>query len=373
MECFIGWSKCINILSTSKWLDDYLKNNDILSSALFCIERKNKGIFDKLIIEKANKISKKNIKIKWPTKNIKKPLLLCLISCFFCISLLLFWNPTYKRGKNNNLSLKTNIDNNNNQFIQNNKNEFFKKEQTPKELAKFLFPENQKLTELAENAIAKGDLETLNELFQKEISKLDELIKNTENQNEKNQIKNKQKEGKEIMKLIKKNEREEKNKNLQKGQSTTMLYEDEDDKNKPIDDNKNLNEKLDNEDSKNNIQNKKTDYDTPKKENELLSGTKQSDTGENNQKVDRDEIKPLDKNKKLLLTQKKDSPEFIFLLPDKNTYIPIKKMIINSQRSSESAVFRKGIPIEYEDFIRSYFISLLQEMKNIKPNEEGDK
>ena len=92
----IGWSKCINILSTSKWLDDYLKNNDILSSALFCIERKNKGIFDKLIIEKANKISKKNIKIKWPTKNIKKPLLLCLISCFFCISLLLFWNPTYK-------------------------------------------------------------------------------------------------------------------------------------------------------------------------------------------------------------------------------------------------------------------------------------
>ena len=36
----IGWNKRINILSTSKWLDDYLKDNDMLSSALICIKRK---------------------------------------------------------------------------------------------------------------------------------------------------------------------------------------------------------------------------------------------------------------------------------------------------------------------------------------------
>src|SRR4030042_4229871 len=61
----IGWSRRINIISTSKWLDDYLKDNDSLTSALICIQRKSSNIFDKLIVEKAGKTLEKKIKIKW--------------------------------------------------------------------------------------------------------------------------------------------------------------------------------------------------------------------------------------------------------------------------------------------------------------------
>ena len=61
--------------------------------------------------------------------------------------------------------------------------------------------------------------------------------------------------------------------------------------------------------------------------------------------------------------QCKDSPEFEFLMPDKKTKASLKDVIPDSRKSAESAITRKGVPVEYEDFVKSYFISLLDEMK----------
>ena len=166
-----------------------------------------------------------------------------------------FWNPIYKRKKIDNLSLKTEIKNNKNEYIQNIKEWLFEEEQTPKDLARFLFPEDQKLTELAENAIAEGDINTLNQLFQKEISKFDELIKNAETQSEKDKIKERQEQQNRVMQMIKNNEMKKKNEEQERNQNTTMINKDDDNKDRPIDGNKETDDQLNDEGSENNNQN----------------------------------------------------------------------------------------------------------------------
>ncbi len=365
----IGWSKRIDILSASKWLDDYLKNNDMLSSALICVKRKCDGIFDKLIIEKADKSLEKYSKINWPLKDIFKRLLIATITCLFCIYILEFWNPVYNRKQLLNLNSNTKIDNNSNndKEFQDDKNWVFNQEQNSKDLSRLLFPENREFSELAEKALEKGDTEMLDELFQKEISKLDEMIKNAKTQTEKEEIKQKQEEQLEAMRKIKSDgnrSRENEDQN-NKGSSKEPNNENQEGKNQSENNNQQIDQ---NEDDSN-----EAGFNTTEEGDGTLSGAKQSDKGESNQKVRRDNFEDGNTNEKLLLTQKKDSLDFEFLLPEKESRVPLKDVIINSRRSAESAVIRKGVPVEYEDFVRSYFMSLLQEMKKNLPEEEEEK
>lgn len=367
----IGWSKRINILTTSKWLDDYLKNNDILTSAMICIQRKCNCIFDKLIIEKAGKTLERKRKIKWPLKEIFKHLLLAAVSSFIFIYILGFWKPVLNRKQFIDLNLKTNLDNKNNEEEQDGKKWVFDKEQDLRDFSKLLFPENQMLSELAEKAITRGDTGMLNELFEKEISKLDEMIKNAKTQAEKDELLKKQEQQREAMQLIKNSENRNKENEKQKEESLSMVSENENQKgeNQSEDNNMDDQQKDQSEDDKNN----EAGFNTSEKGDGLLSGNEQSDKGVMNQKKNRDNIEDKNIKEKLLLTQKKDSLEFEFLLPEKDSRVPLKDVIINSRRSAESAVIRKGVPIEYEDFVRSYFMSLLQEMKKNLSNEEEKK
>lgn len=366
----IGWSRRINIISASKWIDDYLKKNDILTAALICTQRKNSNIFDKLIIEKAGKILEKKIKIKWPLKDIFKRLMFAAASSLFFIYILGFWKPAYDRRQFTDLNSKTDIDSENREDEENNKDWHFDKEQTPEDLTRLLFPENQELSELAEEAMARGDTQMLYELFDKEISKLDEMIKKAKTQEEIDEIRKKQEQQKEAMQLIKNNENKEKENESenQENEGESMLSNNE-------------NSESENQSEENNRQNdqeeddksKEAGIDSTEKGDGSVSGNQQSDTGVSDQKKRRDNIGGENTKEKLLLTQKKDSLEFEFLLPEKDSRIPLKDVIINSRRSAESAVIRKGVPIEYEDFVRSYFMSLLQEMKKNLSNEEDKK
>jgi hypothetical protein len=54
----------------------------------------------------------------------------------------------------------------------------------------------------------------------------------------------------------------------------------------------------------------------------------------------------------------KDAPFFELVLPGQEASAPISGLVADSRRSAEAALSREGLPLEYEDFVRSYFLSL---------------
>jgi hypothetical protein len=366
---FIGLKKRLTLKKSARWVDNNLKEYDIFSSALICIDRLYSGLFDDSVVKMAESVLQKKIKIKWPFNEIIKRFLLTSFSCIICIILVFFYD-TFVRGQkfsnyfNNNNSFERYTDDN----IQNGKKTFFKDNRSPREIADSIFPDNKKSADMANNAISSGDDKLLQELLKQENLKLDEMLKKAETISEKEKIINQQKKNQEI---------------------ADSLKEQNTDKNKTSQDKKN-GQSEQNKDEQNGSDQKNTKEKNVKSNDEGKTGKDgktdqsqsdggipgkskgQSDNGESTEITKRDMLKSESSKKELLITQKKDSPEFEFLLPDKKTKLPLVDLIPDSKKSFESAVIRKGIPVEYEDFVQSYFISLTQEMeKNIQNKKEG--
>jgi hypothetical protein len=69
-------------------------------------------------------------------------------------------------------------------------------------------------------------------------------------------------------------------------------------------------------------------------------------------------IEPSKSEKKATLELKDDSSFFELVLPGENASIPLSSLLPSSKRAAESAMSREGIPYEYLDFVRSYFMAL---------------
>lgn len=69
-------------------------------------------------------------------------------------------------------------------------------------------------------------------------------------------------------------------------------------------------------------------------------------------------IEPLASGKKVVIEPSKEAPFFELVLPGQAASSPIAGLIPDSRRSAESAMARESVPLEYEDFVRSYFLSL---------------
>jgi hypothetical protein len=63
---------------------------------------------------------------------------------------------------------------------------------------------------------------------------------------------------------------------------------------------------------------------------------------------------------RLVIEPSKKASFFEVVLPGQESSRPIASLVPDSRRSAESAMSREGVPLEYEDFVRSYFMSLSQ-------------
>jgi hypothetical protein len=61
---------------------------------------------------------------------------------------------------------------------------------------------------------------------------------------------------------------------------------------------------------------------------------------------------------KAVIPSPKDSPFFELVLPGADSSLPLSKIAPASAKSAESAMSRQSVPLEYEEFVRSYFLSL---------------
>jgi hypothetical protein len=63
-------------------------------------------------------------------------------------------------------------------------------------------------------------------------------------------------------------------------------------------------------------------------------------------------------DEKITLGLKDETPFFELILPGENASTPLSSVLPSSRRAAESAMSREGVPYEYLDFVRSYFMVL---------------
>jgi hypothetical protein len=71
-------------------------------------------------------------------------------------------------------------------------------------------------------------------------------------------------------------------------------------------------------------------------------------------------IKPAAGAKKAPIPSSPSSSFFELVLPGSEAKVPIAKLAPSSQKSAEAASSREELPLEYEDFVKSYFMTLSQ-------------
>ena len=73
----------------------------------------------------------------------------------------------------------------------------------------------------------------------------------------------------------------------------------------------------------------------------------------------------------LIISHPKQGGMLELVLPGKNVTVPLSEAIPDWRRAVEAALAREGVPGEYQDFVRSYFLELSQETMGNGP-ESGD-
>lgn len=72
------------------------------------------------------------------------------------------------------------------------------------------------------------------------------------------------------------------------------------------------------------------------------------------------EIVPLAGKEKAMIPPSPDASFFELVLPGSEASAPLAKLAPSSRKSAEAAMAREELPLEYEDFVKSYFITLSQ-------------
>ncbi len=355
----IGWWRRLDNHATARWLDEHLKSREVLSAALVCLERGCSGSFDGLILDAAGSISDKPGQINWPVRYLLKQ------ACFAAGVIILFavgsliLTPVFQSGPDRAFLKGDGVKKTAGKQSRQDERLVV---QSPRILAKMFFPEDAKMAILAERALREGNLpffqDLLNEAELNMERQLTEMAKPEEQRNLKKEVERRQ----ELMKsLIAASEAENQTDNGfqgDKGAGSSQLATAETGarhKGKSFGQGRGLQ-------NDRSLQNE-TEEEDNSLFNYLPGGGAKGGTGHNPNKGEWGTVTARTGKEETIISRNKESQVLEYVLPGKNPRLPLTQVIPDSQRSAEAAVYREGIPYEYEEFLRNYFLLLSQETK----------
>ena len=145
---------------TAEWLDQNLNLQEILSSAYLCLERNCSGAFDERLVKEAEACaagiqSHPEQVIKWPVRKVKQQMQLAFLTILIITSLLAWWHPQKKDSISlQNLTLKEEIIE---IWEESTQSSELLMNYSLQEVTDVLFSDDQALAEAAEQALATGD------------------------------------------------------------------------------------------------------------------------------------------------------------------------------------------------------------------------
>ena len=381
----MGWRRRLNIPAAARWLDEYQKNAEAYSAALVCLERNCSEPLDELVLERAETMATNPYSIDWPTGYLFR-------KSFIAGGLLLaslatvLWNPPPALNLSQYIvpgkTVETVPVNSKRPDI-----DRLPEQQMAKEWAEYLFPKDVKRAGEFQRALESGN-----------AGQLEELLRQARQQPEARKIQAPSLAGQEHLL--------DKERQLVFSKTHSLI------------------DRLKNRDRNGLIQGEsnpagqdepgrlasrknKTEHglkpDTGKGSKKRIAGTnpdrnrsffryiwKNNNSGANNENTQNGELykggrapgqEPGNKQGNWsiaaksgsgkIVQKKQETPEIEYVLPGKNATVPLARILPDFRRTAEAALSRNGVPSEYDDFVRNYFLELSREIKGSSPESEG--
>lgn len=354
----IGWWRRLDNRAAARWLDEHLHSGEIFSAALVCLEHGCSGCFDSQIIASANTLSDKPNQIKWPVRYLLKQAgLVAGVIILFTVGLI-YLAPVFHSDADHAF-LKTTVKPTGKQSRRRDERLVV---ESPRVLAKLLFPEDVRMAMLAERALREGDLPVLQNLLSDAEHNMERQMSKMANPEEERRLKNEAERRQQLMESLIAKSEEENQTDTTLGQEKGYGSSQRDTAEKEKGNQKKGNPLALRRNSHNqSLQNEAEDYNPSDYfSSENLNGG----TGHNPNKGNWGTITARTGKEETIISKNKKSQILEYILPGKKARLPLTQVIPNSARTAEAAIYREGIPYEYEEFIRNYFLSLSQETKS---------
>lgn len=383
-----GWRRRLDLEKTAQWLDDYLKDRQALAAALECMKHGGTGRFDEAVIRRARDIAAEDRTIHWPTHRLLRQAGITL-AVFIGISLLFlvkipglpdYGNPAARsdqtgavgQNRRSTAGLRSGL-----------------AVQSAHTAAEMLFPENPAMAAAAERAIREGNTDLLEQLLkeaQLEIDKDLNLAQNSSTTEQERLRSESQKRQRMIDSL---------------SSQGSNLSNSRESSGRPGQDHRGEDGEIPG--SSRNQSNPGNQYSGgerpignnpqpgPYQPGQTIGGGPQgpgqqaplnSETGSGlsgkggpgrQPGAERDwgKVAAANSGQQLVISQSKPGAMLELVLPGKNITVPLSEALPDWRRAAEAALSREGVPGEYQDFVRAYFLELSQETMGDMP-ESGD-
>lgn len=361
----VGWRQRLDNYAAAGWLDEHLKTGELLSAALVCSNRDCSGCFDHRILKSAATFIDNSYRIRWPVRHLlKRTAMAIIVVC--CVTLgLNYWLPFSRNSKGsffNSAGVKEAVE----KFSSQDDRQLVV--ESPRTLSKMLFPEDERMAILAERAFREGNLAVLQSLLKDAELNMERLMAKAANPDEQRRLKNEIEQRKQLMDtLIAQSYQEKQNLPQPKngeGENPTEQEGFERENEQTRKDGSLAQWFNSGQGDRNQMKEGTQDH-----SNSLPAGGNKAGAGHSPKQGKWGKVTARTGREETIISKNKDSQTLEYVLPGKDARIPLSQVVPDAERSAEAAIHRQGIPFEYEDFIRNYFLLLAKESKEATKKE----
>ncbi len=376
-----GWSQRLDLQAAARWLDEHFQNQEAFSAALTCLERNYSGSLDAFVMERAEALMETHGIIRWPLHYLKKQALIAFgILCLAGVTAV--WRIP---AINHNLS-QIQLNGPMADKASNKSQQIFNRIalQTPQELAEQLFPRDAKLAAEAEKALQSGDIERLAEIMQQAKPDLDTKLSQNISPAERKRSELEEEQRSQMMQTLQramsgsgrnnqddaKAQREALEKMFGRRDTKSIRLE-----NFWLDKEAGTSEvPLENDSKKKTVvRNNKNRNKTGAHQYIPCDGSMSPGDELGNQTGNWGRIIPRSGSQPAAIIRRNNHSVLEYVLPGKNAAVPLAGILPDARRTAETALVRNGVPLEYSDFVRSYFFELSREITGNLPESGGEK
>lgn len=380
----MGWQHRLDIEAAARWLDEYESNGEAYSAALVCLKRNCSESLDELVVERAEAMAGNPKPIRWPTRYLIRQAVITGGILVGALAVVL-WNPPPAWNLSRYIIPKpaSDIAPGNPQRTMNR----LERRRVARELALQFFPKNVKQAMEFQKVLESGDTNQLEALFKQTRLGFEEKIAQSTTPSEQERLLDEQEQlMQKMLSFLDKIKKRDRDRLRREGSNDTGG----DETDQPA--GRNNKEHPTKPGSK--AQKNKRLAGVPGGKNQTFyqyiwknanpSGKVETKKGilkkggtepgqDTGNKQGKWKINAHSGTQKLTMNPKLEFPDIEYILPGKDATVPLAKVLPDFQRSAEAALTRNGVPSEYDDFVRSYFLELSREIKGSSPESEGPK
>jgi hypothetical protein len=381
----MGWRHRLDKEAVARWLDEYQNNAEAYSAALVCLGRNCSEPLDDLVVERAEAMAVQPISIRWPIRHLIRKTVIASGLLLGALAIVL-WNPQPAWNISQSIISKQKVEKVSRKFRPDmNQPE---QRQLARELALQVFPRNARRAREFQRALESGDKHQLEALIKQARLGFEERMAQGASLSEQERFLDEQQLIQKLRPFLDK---------VKSGNRSQLGRKESDDTG---------GDETSLPAQRGDLNPAQAKPDSVTNQPKRLTGSSQSQyrsfyrlvwknrnsggkaestkTGIPYQRGAEAGLEPGHKKgdwsitakpgpQKPVTGQKHESPAVEFILPGQKAAVPLARVLPDFRRAAEAALTRNGVPGEYDDFVRAYFLELSREIKGNSPESEGQK